>query len=245
MKPIRTGAVVTMAARPMLDDRALEQSEVVANAAMNRGRRLAGVNSYSRELGFNPLDTLLQCLEKSDTAAWLDLCCGTGQALLQAAEQVKADGLGHRVRLLGVDLVPMFCPAPPGLEFLSLEEASLSEWRPEDRFDLITCVHGLHYVGDKLGLLGRVASWLKPDGLFLGHLDLSNVLVSEKPDNRLLLKELRRAGFEYDGHRHLVVRRGGGDPAFPFRYTGADDAAGPNYTGQPAVHSWYEPLASS
>jgi hypothetical protein len=27
---------------------------------------------------------------------------------------------------------------------------------------------------------------------------------------------------------------------FPFRYLGADDTAGPNYTGQPAVDSYYE-----
>src|SRR5689334_4762791 len=39
----------------LLDDAALELSAVVANCAMNRERQLAGVNSYTRELGFNPL----------------------------------------------------------------------------------------------------------------------------------------------------------------------------------------------
>ncbi|MFD4871429.1 hypothetical protein [Streptomyces sp. NPDC058412] len=28
----------------------------------------------------------------------------------------------------------------------------------------------------------------------------------------------------------------------PFRYLGTDPAAGPNYTGQPAVASYYEPV---
>jgi len=28
----------------------------------------------------------------------------------------------------------------------------------------------------------------------------------------------------------------------PYRYVGADDGPGPNYTGQPAVDSYYEPI---
>ncbi|MFI9614412.1 hypothetical protein ACIHCM_22575 [Streptomyces sp. NPDC052023] len=31
-------------------------------------------------------------------------------------------------------------------------------------------MHGLHYVGDQLGLLARAASWLVPDGLLIGAL---------------------------------------------------------------------------
>ncbi|WP_405111703.1 hypothetical protein OG559_02090 [Micromonospora sp. NBC_01405] len=42
----------------LLGNDALEQSAVVANCAMNRERQLSGVNSYTRELGFNPLDVL-------------------------------------------------------------------------------------------------------------------------------------------------------------------------------------------
>jgi len=41
--------------RRLLDDGDLTLSAVVANCAMNRERQLAGVNSYTRELGFNPL----------------------------------------------------------------------------------------------------------------------------------------------------------------------------------------------
>ena len=70
----------------LLDDAALEASAVVANCAMNRERQLAGVNSYARELGFNPFDLLTSVIAggsggETRTAAWLDLCCGTGRAL--------------------------------------------------------------------------------------------------------------------------------------------------------------------
>jgi hypothetical protein len=62
----------------------LESSSVAANCAMNRERQLAGVNSYARELGLNPLHVMRDVVENSAgqdaPAAWLDLCCGTGRA---------------------------------------------------------------------------------------------------------------------------------------------------------------------
>jgi hypothetical protein len=58
-------------------------------------------------------------------------------------------------------------------------EASLTTWRPDRAFDLITCVHWLHYVGDKLGLIARAASWLADAGLFVGHLDLANLKLAD------------------------------------------------------------------
>ena len=83
----------------MLDDARLERSAVVANNAMNRERGLAGVNSYERELGFDPATRAGE--------AWLDLCCGSGRALIQAARP----GL----TLVGVDLVELLRTArmPP------------------------------------------------------------------------------------------------------------------------------------
>ncbi|MBO0869883.1 MAG: hypothetical protein J2P15_15085 [Micromonosporaceae bacterium] len=66
--------------RRLLDDGSLATSSVIANCAMNRERQLAGVNSYAKELGFNPLDALLTRLAEQDRAGWLDLCCGTGRA---------------------------------------------------------------------------------------------------------------------------------------------------------------------
>jgi hypothetical protein len=57
------------------DDEALHASAVVANSAMNR----------ERELGFNPLAWLV-C--RTGAVSWLDLCCGTGRALGQAADRL-------------------------------------------------------------------------------------------------------------------------------------------------------------
>ena len=55
-----------------------------------------------------------------------------------------------------------------------------------------------------------------------------------------MVAEFRRAGLEFDGRRRRVACRGRREPELPFRYLGADDRAGPNYTGQPAVDSHYE-----
>jgi SAM-dependent methyltransferase len=136
----------------LLDDEALESSAVVANSAMNRERQLAGVNSYTRELGFNPLDWVTARIGQSPQTmiGWLDLCCGTGRCLLQAADTLARDGLDHLVTIVGVDLVDFFDPTPVQGAALQLTCASITSWSPPRRFDLITCVHGLHYLGDKL-----------------------------------------------------------------------------------------------
>ena len=75
---------------------------MVANRAMNRERQLAGVNSYARELGFNPLEWIQARLAQRvsvsgpNRVGWLDLCCGTGRPLVQAAEQLGSAGLADR-----------------------------------------------------------------------------------------------------------------------------------------------------
>jgi SAM-dependent methyltransferase len=149
----------------LLDEEALTASSVVANRAMDRERRLTGVNSYARELGFDPLVWLRARLAAAADVAWLDLCCGRGRALLCAGEELRAEGLGQRIRLVGVDLVDAFDPAPAGspVEFVT---GSVATWLPVGRFDLVTCVHGLHYVGDKLGVIARAVAALTDDGLF-------------------------------------------------------------------------------
>jgi SAM-dependent methyltransferase len=224
----------------LLDNLTLEQSPTVANSAMNRERGLAGVNSYAKELGLDPLDFLKSRVSEKAHVCWLDLCCGRGRALIEAAECCESEQLGARVTLVGIDLVAMFDPHPATQTFLRLQEASVLSWEPAGRFDLITCVHGLHYIGDKLGLLQRVAGWLEEDGTFLAHLDFQNLkLTSGQPARRVLLKELRRHGFEYQDRRHLLVCRGHQEFRLPYRYLGADDRAGPNVTGQDAVNSWY------
>jgi hypothetical protein len=143
---------------------------------------------------------------------------------------------------VGVDLVGMFLRADPGPACPVLVEASLTSWRPDRSFDLITCVHGLHYVGDKLGLIARAASWLAEDGMFAASLDLANLkLTDARSAGRGVTAGLRRAGLDYDRRRRLVLCRGRKAVKPPYRYLGADDQAGPNATGQPAVDSYYAP----
>jgi SAM-dependent methyltransferase len=225
----------------LLDDETLERSAVVANCRMNRERVLVGSNGYDKELGLNPLDFLRERVASGGQASWLDLCCGTGKALIEATRRVQHEGLGLRIEIVGVDLVGMFATLDPGVDGLTLVEASLRTWQPEGRFDLIICVHGLHYVGDKLGLIARAASWLVEDGLFVANLALDNLKFAGGSNReRTMVAGLRGAGFEYDRRRRLVTCRGRKHPEFPSRYLGADDRAGPNYTGQPAVNSYYK-----
>ncbi|XVQ13225.1 class I SAM-dependent methyltransferase [Spirillospora sp. CA-255316] len=220
--------------RRLLDEVALERSPVVANRTMNRERSLTGSNGYGRELGLD-IAAELSAPPGGMPARWLDLCCGTGRALFEAAAL-----LGGAVEIVGVDLAGHFVPAavPRGL---TLVEASVTAWAPEGRFDLITSVHGLHYVGDKLGVLARAASWLTGDGLLVASFDARSVRLGDgTAGSRRLTAELRRQGFAYDARRRRISLRGHREVAFPYRYLGADDAAGPNYTGQPAVDSFYE-----
>jgi SAM-dependent methyltransferase len=216
----------------LLDEEQLERSSVVANNAMNRERNLDGVNSYAQDLGFRPLDFLQSRLSSAGSAAWVDLCCGTGRALIQASQQ-RLPGLA----LSGVDLVDFFDPHDGSV---TLVAASLREWEPAEAFDLITCVHGLHYVGDKLDVLTRALRWVRPSGRFCGHLDLASVKRVDGTSLATRLRErLRSAGVAYDAKRRLITCDGPRELELGFRYLGADDGAGPNYTGQPAVDSYY------
>ena len=223
----------------LLDDDELERSAVVANCRMNRERNLLGPNGYERELGFDPLIFLKARTAIGRPVAWLDLCCGTGKALIQAVEIIQGERLG--VHIVGVDLAGMFQWPDPALTCLRLVQDSLSTWRSDRTFDLITCVHGLHYLGDKLGLIARAVSWLVEDGLFVANLDLHNLKISHGyAPARRVASELRRAGLEHDRRRRLVTCLGRREVNLPYRYLGADDQAGPNYTRQPAVDSYYE-----
>ena len=217
------------------DHRALEQSVIVANCRMNRAREPLGGNGYEQALGFDPLAFLEWRVRTRGSAQWLDLCCGQGRALVVAAERFA--GLGAAVHIHGVDLLDAFEPIPPDLN-LTLQVASVHDWQAPHPFDLITCVHGLHYVGDKLGLIARAAGWLTTDGRFNAHLDLSNLKLDDgRSAARCVPAALRRAGLEYD--RRQVRCAGRRDVTLPFAYLGADDGAGPNYTGQPSVNAHY------
>jgi SAM-dependent methyltransferase len=222
----------------LLDSLALERSPIVANRRMNRERGLVGGNSYTKDLGMSPLDWLTVRLRAVEQVVWVDLCCGSGRALVEAALELRALGLAERVSVVGVDLVGMFTAVPAGLSHLQLVETSVTQWSPGCAVDLVTCVHGLHYVGDKLGVVARASGWLTAGGLLRANFDAASLQV-EGCAKALVVRELKRAGLQYDARRRLLSAQGPMTHTLPFSFVGADDTAGPNYTGQPAVDAHY------
>ncbi|WP_217622667.1 class I SAM-dependent methyltransferase [Streptomyces lunaelactis] len=99
-----------MTAPRLFSDHELEQSAVLANNTMNRERGLAGVNSYARELGFDPIRHLVA---QSAAPSWLDVCSGEGRALREAAARLPDTSV-----LTGIDLVGPLTPStlPPAVE---------------------------------------------------------------------------------------------------------------------------------
>lgn len=224
----------------LLDNETLERSSIVANSLMNRERRCSGKNSYQQEIGFNPLKFLQKRLETEAQVAWLDFCCGEGNALVEAADYFSALNLQNRVSLVGVDLVHKFNPKHINFAFLNLIETSFTAWQTNQRFDLITCIHGLHYIGDKAGSIKKAVSYLKNDGIFLANLDLNNLRdeLGEAAGSKII-KSLRRQGLEYNVQKRLLKCEEQKVLDIGFEYLGADDNAGANYTKQPAVNSFY------
>ena len=227
----------------LVEDRALEAGSVVANSSMNRERVLRGGNGYVRELGRDPVELLAGRADREDDRRplrWLDLCCGRGLALAGAADELDAADRPN-VRITGLDLVDDFAGEARRRDRVELVSNSIREWEPADRFDLITCVHGLHYVGDKLGALSRIASWLTSEGELVANFDAASVRLRDgRPAGRRLTNALRAAGFHVDTRRRRIGLDGRRQVELPYRYLGADPDAGPNYTGQSAVHSYYE-----
>lgn len=97
----------------LLKDDALERSSVVANCQMNRQRTLTGSNGYAKELRLNPLDFLLA--RSGVKVRWLDLCCGEGKALVEAARIIPGQGPDDKFEIVGVDLVAPPISPEPGL----------------------------------------------------------------------------------------------------------------------------------
>ncbi len=57
-----------------------------------------------------------------------------------------------------------------------------------------------------------------------------------------MIRDLRKIGIDYQARKHLIVCEGRKEFTLNYRYLGADDTAGPNYTGQAAVNSHFEQL---
>jgi len=208
----------------------LANSDVVANSLMNRTRRLSGVNSYERELGMDITGLFM------DRFSWLDLCCGAGVALVEAVQ--RAMQMNVSVTIAGMDLIDDFAPAPGGSE-LTFKQGGLPDDLPAGPFDLITCVHGLHYIGDKIGLLEQLPALLTSHGRFVGNLDHTNIKGENGKTLPGILKWLNRSPLSYSKTSHRITIQQATVIETPFEYLGADDQAGPNYTMQPVVDSCY------
>ena len=228
----------------LLNEDELLDSSIVANCRMNRERRLSGDNSYSRDLRFDIAAWFSEChaSQSGKTFRWIDLCCGSGIALHEA--EATCSKISIPVEIWGLDLVGHFS-RPDRESSVKLQKTSVEAWNPDGKFDLVTCVHGLHYVGDKLSAILKMIGCLADHGCMRANIDLANFRFQDgKPAGRTVARRLRAAGIEYDSRNRLLhcTRESSAPPVADLRlkYLGADDQSGPNSTGQPAVDSYYE-----
>ena len=224
----------------MLSPDNLLSSPVVANATMNRGRGFSGVNSYERDLRFSLTDFLAERVRYRGQSLWYDACCGEGRALAEAGKQFAASEWGRRVQIIGVDLVEMFTPEQtPNVSLIAADVAAFTLDRPAD---LITCVHGLHYLGDKLGFLRHTYAMLAPGGLLLAHLDPDNLRGAGAGGSvwRQAVRHATRGGVTLDFKGHVLrAVRTEGTLNFGLTFQGATVSEQPNYTGITVIDSWY------
>lgn len=223
----------------LLTEEQLIWSPIVANNSMNRKRKASGVNSYEHELGLK-LETYLNArLEQQECVKWLDMCCGEGNALLQYAGDAFKTGRQERIVLLGIDLVDHFQTVPPEINCLQFQTGSLVNWIGKEQYDLITCVHGLHYIGDKLKALVAGLKAVSSNGTLLANFDISSIKIEGDKKQVYLKKIFQEYHIKYDARKKLLYCEGTRKISLGLMYQGADDKAGPNYTGQGAVDSYY------
>lgn len=223
----------------LLADEKLHWSPIVVNSRMNRERNASGINSYEQEFRFAPQQYLHSLLSEKERVKWLDLCCGKGNALIQTARYFSGLDLATKLSLEGIDLIDTFPHAKEDFPCLHFTAIPIASWEPLSDYDLITCVHGLHYLGDKLGVIAKAIAALAPDGLFIANLDLQNIRIDGQPGDRYLKKLFKTHAIAYDAKRRLIKKKGSAQLHADLDYLGADDSFGPNYTGQDAVLSHY------
>ena len=189
--------------KKLLNESELEWSAVVANNSMNRERKATGVNSYEKDLKLNPIRFILERKNQADIQ-WLDLCCGKGNALIEVAKHIQNTDLVHKTHLLGIDLVDYFADKKD-LNNLTFRTLNLSNWQPETAYDLITIVHGLHYLGDKIGLIIKAASALKKDGVLMANMDIKNIQIMGYENKEKALKSFfKSAEIGYNDRTKMI-----------------------------------------
>ncbi|MBO9702529.1 MAG: methyltransferase domain-containing protein [Sporocytophaga sp.] len=225
----------------LLNNQNLENSPVVANNRMNRERNAVGINSYEKDIDLSPVEVISQSFKTKNTFTWLDICCGRGKALIQTAQYVSKHFPSKQIAFTGIDLIDMFDSIPEQCNSVSLHAQSFFNFESVQKYDLITCVHGLHYMGDKLEAIRKACSMLNSEGLFIANFDTKCIKSIEiKNIQQKLSAWFKFNNIEYSSKKHLVKFKGIGTFTMPFQFVGADDKAGPNYTGQEAVDSFYK-----
>ncbi len=225
----------------LLNNQNLESSPVVANNRMNRERNAVGINSYEKDIYLSPVEFINKSFKTKSTFAWLDICCGRGKALIQTAQYASTHFPSKQITFTGIDLIDMFDPIPEQCNSVSLHAQSFFNFESEQKYDLITCVHGLHYMGDKLEAIRKASSMLNHEGLFIANFDTS-CIKSIETDNiqQKLSAWFKSSNIEYTSRKHLITIKGSRTLTVPFQFVGADNKAGSNYTGQEAVDSYYK-----
>ena len=108
---------------------------------------------------------------RTERFSWMDLCCGEGTALRQLAIP----------RARGIDLVAI-------LPYVLAGDVATY---PTETYDLVTCVHGAHYLGDVLGTLSRWHAALRPGGVLAANIDWELVDVAGLPLERAFSEGVR------------------------------------------------------
>jgi SAM-dependent methyltransferase len=226
----------------LLTEKELAWSSVVANNNMNRSRNASGVNSYEKDIKLNPIKFLLKQIEAHGSAVWLDLCCGEGRALVETAKYLQHHNLQDKARLTGLDLVDYFITIPSSVNCLDFLCLSVSDWEPFAKYDLITCVHGLHYAGDKLAALKKCLKAISDSGCFVANFDIKSININGMDAHKFIKAIFVANNIQYSARTRVIQCEGPRDMDFGVRFLGADDMAGPNYTGQEAVNAYYAAL---
>lgn len=223
----------------LLSEDKLVWSPIVANSRMNRERKASGINSYEKEFNFKPEIYLQAKIKQFGYSSWLDLCCGEGKALVQTAEYFYHHALVNDITLKGIDLLDSFYATDEKSNFIQFESKSVVNYIPDKKYDLITCSHGIHYLGDKLNVLETAMNALSSHGMFIANLDLSNIIIQGNNPNLFLKTFFKENQIDYNNKSKNLKRIGTTNIKFGLLYLGADDTFGPNYTGQDSVTSHY------
>jgi trans-aconitate methyltransferase len=112
------------------------------------------------------------------------------------------------IKLKGIDLVDTFLVVDKHITCVEFESESLIDWKPDQTYDLITCVHGLHYLGDKLKVIEASIKALNQYGLFVANLDLTNIVIQGTNTSSYLKNSFKRYGVAYNSRLKVLKQLG-------------------------------------